>query len=110
MAFTKEAPNWPEWFKHAGVTYEGEVRGLRFNHADHAIDAAARGVGIALARTSLAQSDIDKGLLVEPFPNLRLQTPLAFYLVMPPTARLKPKVAAFTQWVHRELDLPYEEE
>jgi hypothetical protein len=40
---------------------------------------------------------------------LRLQTSLAFYLVMPPTARLKPKVAAFTQWVHRELDLPYEE-
>jgi LysR family glycine cleavage system transcriptional activator len=109
MAFTKEAPNWPEWFKHTGVTYEGEVRGLRFNHADHAIDAAARGVGIALARTSLAQSDVDKGLLVEPFPDLRLQTSLAFYLVMPPTARLKPKVAAFTQWVHRELGLPYEE-
>jgi LysR family glycine cleavage system transcriptional activator len=109
MAFTKAAPNWPEWFAHAGVAQDKEVRGLRFNHADHAIDAAARGVGVALARTSLAQSDLEKGLLVEPFPDLRLTTSLAFYLVMPPTAVLKPKVAAFTRWIHAELGLPYGE-
>ena len=107
MAFTKQAPTWTDWFAHAGVGDAGEVRGLRFNHADHAIDAAARDVGIALARTSLAQSDLAKGLLVEPFPHLRLQTSLAFYLVMPPTARLKPKVAAFMRWIHDELGLPY---
>lgn len=110
MAFTKEAPTWLTWFEHAKVHYSGELRGLRFNHADHAIDAAARGVGVALARTSLAIGDIEKGVLVEPFPDLRLRTALSFFLVMPPTARLKPKVAAFTQWIHRELDLPYDEE
>ncbi|MFK7791785.1 MAG: transcriptional regulator GcvA [Devosiaceae bacterium] len=109
MAFTKEAPTWSTWFDHVGVRYTGEVRGLRFNHADHAIDAATRDVGISLARTSLAQSDLDKGLLVEPFPQHRLTTSLAFFLVMPPTARLKPKVAAFTQWIHEELGLPYED-
>lgn len=108
MAFNTQAPIWADWFALAGVAYEGEVRGLRFNHADHAIDAAARGVGVALARTSLSQADMEKGVLVEPFPHLRLQTPLAFYLVMPPAARLKPKVAAFTRWIHGELGLPYE--
>jgi LysR family glycine cleavage system transcriptional activator len=108
MIFTKEAPTWEDWFAAANVPIDGEVRGLRFNHADHAIDAAARGVGIALARTSLAQNDINNGLLVEPFPDSRLHTSLAFYLVMPPTARLKPKVEAFTRWMHDELGLPYE--
>ena len=106
MAFTKEAPTWADWFRHAGISHEGEVRGLRFNHADHAIDAAARGAGIALARTSLSADERGRGLLVEPFPDLRLTTKLAFYLVMPPAARLKPKVAAFTEWLLRELDLP----
>ncbi len=107
MAFTKEAPTWADWFAYAEVPFSGEPRGLRFNHADHAIDAAARGAGVALARTSLAQEDLAKGLLVEPFPGLRLKTSLAFYLVMPPTARLKPKVEAFTRWMHEELGLPY---
>lgn len=110
MAFTKEAPTWLTWFEHAKVRYSGELRGLRFNHADHAIDAAARGVGVALARTSLAIGDIEKGVLVEPFPDLRLRTALSFFLVMPPTARLKPKVAAFTQWIHREFDLPFDQD
>ncbi|MEM6382463.1 MAG: transcriptional regulator GcvA [Pseudomonadota bacterium] len=106
MAQFEGAPSWVNWFSNAGVTYDREPRGLRFNHADHAIDAAIRGSGFALARTSLAQNDVDTGLLAEPFPNLRLRTPLAFYLVMPPTARLKPKVAAFTSWILREMGLP----
>lgn len=109
MAFTTEAPTWEDWFVHAGIKHDGEVRGLRFNHADHAIDTAIRGAGVSLARTSLAQGDMDNGLLVEPFPDLRLSTSLAFYLVMPPTARLKPKVAAFTRWILREMGKPYDE-
>ncbi|MEM6711327.1 MAG: transcriptional regulator GcvA [Pseudomonadota bacterium] len=103
MAFTPQAPTWKEWLVFAGVTHESDIRGLRFNHADHAIDAAIRGAGIALARTSLAKTDIESGLLVEPFPDLRLTTDLAFYLVMPPAARFKPKVAAFTDWMLQEI-------
>ncbi len=109
MAFTAQAPTWEDWFAHAGVTHEGDVRGLRFNHADHAIDAAIRGAGTSLARTSLAQADMDNGLLVEPFPDLRLTTSLAFYLVMPPAARLKPKVAAFSRWLLREMGRPLDD-
>lgn len=106
MAFTPSAPNWPDWFRHAGVAMERELRGLRFNHADHAIDAAIRGAGVVLARTSLAGGDIDNGLLVEPLPDTRLATDLAFYLAMPPAARLKPKVEAFSRWLLDELGLP----
>lgn len=108
MSSFPNPPGWKNWFAHAGVDGPGTIRGLSFNHADHAIDAAIRGAGVALARTSLAQADMDSGLLVEPFPQLRLSTPLTFYLVMPPTARLKPKVAAFTAWIIREMGLPQE--
>jgi LysR family glycine cleavage system transcriptional activator len=102
MDFSPDAPSWRDWFAAAGVTGAGEPRGVHFNHADHAMDAAARGSGVVLGRTTLASDDVQKGLLEERFPEQRLHTPFAFYLVMPPTAKLKPKVAAFRDWLVAE--------
>jgi LysR family glycine cleavage system transcriptional activator len=105
LSFNPKAPTWEKWLEMAGVLIGGSVRGVHFNHADHAIDAAVRGTGLVLARTSLSRADRDTGLLVELFPDLRISTDMAFYLVMPPMAGSKPKVQAFTNWILRELDL-----
>lgn len=108
LAFNPNSPNWEKWFQVTGVPLTESVRGVHFNHADHAIDAAVRGTGLVLARTSLARSDMDTGLLVELFPELRISTEMAFYLVMPPMAGNKPKVQAFTSWILREFGLEEE--
>lgn len=108
LSFNPVSPTWEKWLAMAGVQQNGDVRGVHFNHADHAIDAAVRGTGLALARTSLSRTDMDTGLLVEPFPDLRIGTDMAFYLVMPPAARNKPKVQAFTRWILREFGLSEE--
>lgn len=105
LSFNPASPTWEKWLAMAGVEQEREVRGVHFNHADHAIDAAVRGTGLVLARTSLSRADMDTGLLIEPFPDLRISTDMAFYLVMPPLARNKPKVQAFTRWILREFGL-----
>lgn len=105
LSFNPHSPTWEKWFAMSDVRHDGEVRGVHFNHADHAIDAAVRGTGLVLARTSLSRADMDTGLLIEPFPHLRIGTDLAFYLVMPPVAHNKPKVRAFTSWILREFGL-----
>lgn len=105
LSFNPKSPTWEKWLLMNGVHNAGEVRGVHFNHADHAIDAAVRGTGLALARTSLSRTDMDTGLLVEPFPHLRIGTDMAFYLVMPPAAGNKPKVQAFTRWILSEFGL-----
>lgn len=109
LSFNPASPTWEQWLARAGVRDHGDVRGVHFNHADHAIDAAVRGTGLALSRTSLSSADMETGLLVEPFPDLRINTNMAFYLVMPPAARHKAKVQAFSRWILREFGLPDDE-
>ena len=58
------------------------------------IDAAVDGQGVALARTTLAASDLINGRLVRP---LNITVPLAktYWIVSPKVTASLPKVAAF---------------
>lgn len=94
-------PDWRSWLDAAGVEDVDPDRGLRFNHADHAIDAAVEGAGIVLGRTVLGARDLQLGRLVKPF-DLELPMNYAFYLVMPKGASKRPNVAAFIEWMLEE--------
>lgn len=100
---------WSEWLKAAGITGIDAKRGPRFSHADHALDAAADGAGAVLSRVVLAGRDLARGRLVAPF-ELRLPLGLSFYFVCPPTARGRPKVEAFRDWLFDEMQDMQEEE
>ena len=60
-------PNWGDWFAAAGVRDADVRRGLRFNSADHALDATVEGAGVLLAHDVLAYDDLRTGRLVMPF-------------------------------------------
>ena len=45
-------PTWADWFKAAGVEGVEVTRGLRFNSADHALDATVEGAGCCWRTTS----------------------------------------------------------
>lgn len=95
-------PDWSIWFRAAGV---GEVdlrRGLRFNSADHALDAACEGAGVLLAYDMLAYDDLRSGHLVMPFP-LALESSRAFYLVRPKNRKRSAAAEAFRQWIKDEV-------
>ncbi|GGK37008.1 transcriptional regulator GcvA [Salinarimonas ramus] len=93
-----QAPGWADWLAAAGVRDVDATRGLRFEIADHALQAACDGAGIVLGRRVLATPDMERGRLVTPFgPELR--TGLWFHLVCRLAGRDSPPVAAFRTWV-----------
>ena len=54
---------------------------------------------MALARTPLVAESLASGELVEPFPQLRLDSPLAYWLIVGPRSARRPEVAAFCDWL-----------
>ena len=51
-------PLWAEWLKLAGVEGVDATRGLHFNVADHALDAAVAGAGVSLSFKLIASDDV----------------------------------------------------
>ena len=57
---------------------------------------------MALAKAQLALSDLRAGRLVRPFGAAR-RVEFAYYFVAPPERSDWPKVAAFREWLRREI-------
>jgi DNA-binding transcriptional LysR family regulator len=74
-------------------------RWLYFNYAHQILQAALTGQGVALARTPLVADSLASGDLVEPLPDARLDSPLAYWLVRGPRASQRPEVLAFINWL-----------
>ncbi|MEP0519184.1 MAG: transcriptional regulator GcvA [Hyphomicrobiales bacterium] len=102
IKYLPNAPVWKDWLQEAGVSGIDTGKGARFNHADHALNAAAKGSGVVLGRGVLAADDLEMGRLVMPFPEITIDTGFAFYFVCPPTMLHRPKVQQFREWVFDE--------
>lgn len=97
----ESCPDWTMWLKAARANGVDAARGPRFNLASLVIEAAATGRGVALAKRTLAQADLDSGRLVAPFHGA---TPIdfAYWIVHPPgRARSRP-ARLFINWVLEE--------
>jgi LysR family glycine cleavage system transcriptional activator len=102
LADGTEMTSWADWFKAAGVDGVDASRGLRFNSADHALDAAGEGAGVLLARDVLAYDDLRTGRLVIPV-ELALRSGRAYHFVYPKSRSEHPHVQAFRAWVKQEM-------
>lgn len=94
--------SWQAWLRHAGVQGVPTDRGLRINDSAAVLQAAVDGQGVALARSVMAHDDLAAGRLVRLFPQVRLDSALAYYVVYRPECIAQPKVAAFRDWLLRE--------
>lgn len=74
-------------------------RWLYFNYAHQIVQAALTGQGVALARLPLVAQSLACGDLVEPLPQTRLDSPLAYWLILAPRSVVRPEVKAFTDWL-----------
>ncbi|GEQ97561.1 LysR family transcriptional regulator [Iodidimonas gelatinilytica] len=94
-------PTWPMWLKAAGVKVGEGQRALHFNQTALAIEAAIAGRGVALAKRTLAESDLKQGRLVRPF---RQSHPVdfAYYMVCPEQKKNLAKVSSFMAWLREE--------
>ena len=92
-----ENPSWSDWFATAGLIGANDTRGIHFDHAVQALEAAIGGQGVALSLKPLASADIAAGRLVIPF-ALSLPLRISYYVVQE-QGELDPHVDAFQRWV-----------
>lgn len=100
IGFLKHRVDWSAWFRAAGLG-EAPTGGPRFSQADHAINAAAAGLGVVLGRATLASGDVAAGRLVAPFP-LALRSSARYRFLCQKGAETRPQIAAFLDWVMSE--------
>jgi LysR family transcriptional regulator, glycine cleavage system transcriptional activator len=96
-------PDWAMWLAARGVKGVDGARGPRFNQSSLVIEAAANGRGVALAKRTLAQDDLDAGRLVAPL-QIATAVDFAYYLVHPKAKGRLPQVKAFVSWIVAEAE------
>jgi LysR family glycine cleavage system transcriptional activator len=90
--------DWQVWLTAAGVKGIDASRGVTFDFALAAYQAAMDGLGVALGRNPLVAPDLKAGRLVVPF-DFKMSTELAYYMVYPAEAIRRRKIKAFRDWL-----------
>src|SRR5271165_5044734 len=96
---TVSREDWQLWLTAAGLPVSlATRRGLMFDQAFMAVEAAVEGLGVALGRTRFVEADIAAGRLVVPF-DVVLPADAGFYIVAPEATADAPKIALFRDWL-----------
>jgi LysR family glycine cleavage system transcriptional activator len=93
---------WLTWRRWLDVHHFGKVepkRWLFFNYAHQIAQAALTGQGVALARMPMVADSLASGDLVEILPGMRLDSPLAYWLIVGPRSAARPEIKAFCDWL-----------
>jgi len=93
---------WKLWAERMGLHNFLSQSGISFDQNIAAVLAATEGAGVAIGRNRLVQLDIDAGLLVAPIDE-RLLTDQAYYIVTMHENANTPRIAAFRDWLLREV-------
>ena len=90
--------DWSHWLAAAGGEIQAQVRGYNFGDSSALLDAAARGMGIALGSLVLADEALRNGTLVAPLPQT-IPADSDWVAALTPEALAKPKIQAFLAWL-----------
>jgi len=90
--------DWELWLTPFGLEGIDPTKGPRFSDDGLVIQAAIEGQGVALGRSALVRSDINKGLLVAPF-NISMPSQFAYYLVYPQERQSDAAIRIFKDWI-----------
>jgi len=93
---------WAKWFEAAGVPADAPLEGPAFNDSSYSLAAAARGEGVAMARSSIVGEDLERGVLKRLF-DISVRSVESYWFVSPRELADMPKVKAFRDWVKSEL-------
>jgi LysR family glycine cleavage system transcriptional activator len=96
---TVSREDWQLWLTAAGLPVSiARQRGLMFDQSFMATQAAMDGLGVALGRRHLVESDIAAGRLVAPF-DMVMPADAGYYVVAPLATAEMPKIARFRDWL-----------
>lgn len=94
--------SWNAWFEATGVRRVKPAGSIAFNYFDQLMRAALAGHGIALGRVPLIQELLDEGSVIAPFGG-RVPSQRSYWLLIAPTARARPEVLTFAEWLLEEV-------
>lgn len=97
----RDATDWKDWLKSAGVAAEVAPRALLINDYVLVIQAVMEGQGIALGWRHLVQRLVDAGLLVR-VTGHELSTSFGFHILWPKTRDLSPQARRVRDWMAAE--------
>ena len=96
---------WRRWLDEHDLKKLEPKRWLYFNYTHQIAQAALTGQGVALARMPLVADSLASGDLVEVLPGMRLDSPLAYWLIVGPRSAARPEVLAFCAWLTAQAEL-----
>lgn len=93
---------WRRWFETNGLARSQPRRWLYFNYAYQMVQAALSGQGVVLARSPLIAESLASGDLVEVLPRQRMDSPMAYWLLVAPRSTARPEIRAFCEWLREQ--------
>lgn len=99
LSFSKDPFEWRAWSAQAGIDL-GTARSLMLHDYNIVLQAAVDGQGIAMGRRTLIGDFLKRGVLIEPFKEIRVSGEIGYWIVMP--EHPKPQANAFAQWLKSE--------
>ena len=97
--------DWGQWLSANGGKALEDYRHIPFNLDELALDAAARGLGVAMTDLTLAVESIERGVLVIPF-GPPLKTRGIYALNLQPAAASHPACGLIMQWFAQQAERP----
>jgi LysR family glycine cleavage system transcriptional activator len=94
---------WRRWLRDAGVSGVNPAMGVKFGNSSMLTEAAVRGQGVGLGRTSLVGDHLASGRLVRPLKASR-PADYAYYTVTTHAGAQRPRVQAFLGWIEAQVE------
>jgi DNA-binding transcriptional LysR family regulator len=94
--------SWRRWLDEQQLPRLQPQRWLYFNYAYQMVQAALTGQGVVLARMPMVAESLANGDLVEPMPQLRMDSPMAYWLIVGPRSGQRPEIQAFCDWLQTQ--------
>jgi LysR family glycine cleavage system transcriptional activator len=89
---------WPTWFKSAGIAPASSDRNVVLANAALCLQAAADGLGVAIAQLAYARDELSSGRLVRPVDHVA-RTEFGYYLICDPLRAQTEPLKSFREWV-----------
>lgn len=96
---------WQRWLDKQKLPDLEPKRWLYFNYSHQIVQAALTGQGVALCRMPLIADHLANHDLIELLPTERLETPLAYWLIVGPRSAARPETRAFCEWLRAQAAL-----
>lgn len=94
-------PTWEFWARESGMALPQSLRLRRFGQSNMVVQAAERGLGVALGRSPLVTDALARGSLVRPFDG-EVASLFSYWIVCPNEALKVSRVRDFRDWLVTE--------